>query len=302
MTIMVKKADGTFERKTLSEISALKNQVSQPPVVAASTPKPSAPPTAPPAAVQQQSSRQPHDGETEEIIKKVSFNLTSTPANRLRTLIQLRLKDIRTVDQVEEAMLRKEDEGGVGLTDDQAQAVMKLLPGSPLVAVKKPVSTQPQKPRPAPAPVPAPAPAQALIRTKAKALLPAPKPMVPPPPPIKKPSSPTPTQPVNPINKEKVVSTFIKSNIEEPYFKTSSESNKPIMRDITIKQTNIGPINEISTLTLTDFRRLSSNPEEAAMRLKQKFINVKDESILLYIEALDAWKTSPLYTDYSPLY
>jgi len=70
------------------------------------------------------------------------------------------------------------------------------------------------------------------------------------------------------------------------------------MRDITIKQTNIGPINEISTLTLTDFRRLSSNPEEAAMRLKQKFINVKDESILLYIEALDAWKTSPLYTDY----
>lgn len=71
------------------------------------------------------------------------------------------------------------------------------------------------------------------------------------------------------------------------------------MRDITTtRPMAMGPIDEIRAITLTDFRRLSNTPEEGAMRLKQKFMNLKDESVLLYMEALEAWKKSPLYAEY----
>ncbi len=59
-----------------------------------------------------------------------------------------------------------------------------------------------------------------------------------------------------------------------------------------------GPIDEIKNFNLTDFRRLSSKTEEATNRLKQKFINLKEESFLFYLQALEAWQQSPLYKQY----
>lgn len=60
----------------------------------------------------------------------------------------------------------------------------------------------------------------------------------------------------------------------------------------------IGPVQEIARLTLADLRRLATNPSEAASRLKQKLVNLRDESYLLYLEGLAAWRSSPLYLDY----
>ena len=55
---------------------------------------------------------------------------------------------------------------------------------------------------------------------------------------------------------------------------------------------------EIKNFTIVDFRRLSSDLEQATARLQQKFVNLKEESFLLYLEALEAWQQSPLYKNY----
>jgi hypothetical protein len=57
-------------------------------------------------------------------------------------------------------------------------------------------------------------------------------------------------------------------------------------------------LHEFQYFTLTDFRRLSDSPTEAASRLWQKFINLKEESIILYFEAINDWHESPLYREY----
>lgn len=75
---------------------------------------------------------------------------------------------------------------------------------------------------------------------------------------------------------------------------------RPIVRDISpAKPSNLGPVEEIEFISLTDFRRLSSSPAEAASRLKQKFINLREESYILFIDGLAAWRQSPLFIEYS---
>ncbi|MDO9509932.1 MAG: hypothetical protein Q7J14_01430 [Candidatus Magasanikbacteria bacterium] len=77
------------------------------------------------------------------------------------------------------------------------------------------------------------------------------------------------------------------------------KSTKTVVEDIiSPKNVNFGPIEEIKNFTLTDFRRLSSDKKEAVSRLRQKFINLKEESFLFYLQAIEAWQQSPLYKKY----
>jgi hypothetical protein len=70
------------------------------------------------------------------------------------------------------------------------------------------------------------------------------------------------------------------SAAEDPFMKLAADSRaKSSMKDIIAKPAPVGPTDEIRSFGLTDFRRLSSKPEEAALRLKQKFINLQGESI-----------------------
>ena len=64
------------------------------------------------------------------------------------------------------------------------------------------------------------------------------------------------------------------------------------------KQT-VGPKDEMGTLTVLDFRRLSSNPAEATASLMQKLQTLKKESYILYAQAKDAWFHSQLFMDYA---
>ena len=70
------------------------------------------------------------------------------------------------------------------------------------------------------------------------------------------------------------------------------------MRDISGGNRIYGPAEEIGNFTLTDLRRLSFDAGEAVRRLAQKFITIKEESVVLYLQAVSAWEKSPLYFDY----
>jgi hypothetical protein len=87
--------------------------------------------------------------------------------------------------------------------------------------------------------------------------------------------------------------------IPEEKFKLSSPQKKPLMRDIVSQSVEVGPVEELAEVTLTDLRYLAPSPKEAANRLGQKFLNLKAESILLYLDGLEAWHKSPLYNEYT---
>lgn len=351
--IPVKKADGTFEYKTLDEIKALKAAATKPVAPATVTPPPApvtppvpvqvVPPTPPPAPPAPPKPPEPppkptnwmeknkpvappkpapnkadgvalldekllpadklgpstktgsplislpRDAEADAIIKKLKFAVPANVLNRLRTLIQLRLKDVRSVEQTTEALLRAERDGGVGLTVDQTRALLSSLPGeltAPLEDELPSTATPFNNFKNG----------NAVAKPALAKIMPAPAkpPVVTPPPAQPK----APIQPAVPMTKEKVIDTFAK-NTEPPMFKLNSALGpKPIIKDITMKSAPLGPNDEIRSFSLTDFRRLSGKPEEAALRLKQKFVNLRDESILLYLDAVAAWKVSPLYTEY----
>jgi len=84
-------------------------------------------------------------------------------------------------------------------------------------------------------------------------------------------------------------------------FKLNSATNKvkTMAHDISVPSVSMGPLEELAALTVTDFRRLSNHPKDAATQLSQKISNLKDESIILYFQAIESWRQSPLYQQYS---
>lgn len=180
-------------------------------------------------------------GEAEAVIRKLSFTVPANLQNRLRSLIQLNLKEVRTVAQTLAVAVRPITDGGLGLTEAQAK---ELVAGSEMAPPDHPSFPS---------------------LKGGEDATPAPQ----------------------------------KNTESAPPFKLSpiSAVRKP-MHDIMERAAEVGPIDEIRLLTATDLRRLSSNPSEAVTRLKQKFTNLREESILFYLEALQAWQESPLYRDY----
>ena len=57
-------------------------------------------------------------------------------------------------------------------------------------------------------------------------------------------------------------------------------------------------MDEIRLFTLVDFRRLSADAGKAGGMLIAKFETIKKESHLLFLQAKEAWKESPLYREY----
>lgn len=60
----------------------------------------------------------------------------------------------------------------------------------------------------------------------------------------------------------------------------------------------VGPVEEMGSLTLADFRRLAKSSADAAQRIYQKIELLADESLELKAQAIKSWKKSPVYQDY----
>ncbi|GEM_PF-3627660 len=63
----------------------------------------------------------------------------------------------------------------------------------------------------------------------------------------------------------------------------------------------LGPVEELSHLTLQDFRRIGTDAAEAAARVEQKIMRLKSESLLRANQGMTAWRSSPLYQQYSQI-
>lgn len=69
---------------------------------------------------------------------------------------------------------------------------------------------------------------------------------------------------------------------------------RPKVTDVTFSRTLSGPVEELRTMDLTDFRRLSKKPEEAALKIKDKIDLLEEQGYEKRIAAVKAWRTSPI--------
>jgi len=71
-------------------------------------------------------------------------------------------------------------------------------------------------------------------------------------------------------------------------------TRRPKIIDIKTPQRLLGPVEEIRSLNLTDFRRLASSPEETIKKIKEKIELLEEESFSRKAEAIQAWKQSEI--------
>ncbi|MBI2037600.1 MAG: hypothetical protein HYT15_01540 [Candidatus Magasanikbacteria bacterium] len=229
------------------------------------------------------------ENQVEEVIRKIGFGVAPDLQGRLKSLILARLKDIKSEDEIRDILLRPVKNSGLGLSEGQVEKIIKLCREVLGADAAKAASDNAQTP---------------ILKGKSGGMAlmvePPELPMVIP---VKSSFSvknSTPPAPLNKFATDTIVSRIIKENMaDEPMFKIS---NKPAVRqvvqDISVPDMEMGPVEEFKSITITEFRRLSSNPEEAAKRLYQKMSNLQEESFVWYLDAVAAYHNSPLYLEY----
>ena len=66
------------------------------------------------------------------------------------------------------------------------------------------------------------------------------------------------------------------------------------MQEIAFSKRLVGPVEELRTMSLTDFRRLSKDARQAATKVKDKVGLLEGEGTDKKIEGIKAWRSSPL--------
>ncbi len=256
--------------------------------------------------------------QVEEVLKKIGFSVAPEVLGRLKSLILSKLKDVKSEEETRELLARSIKNGGLGLTEQQVEKIIKAcqevdssenmdelstpalkgLAGDMALMVEP--SELPALPNSvAPMPYnnikPDFTPSQNNL-SKPPAVNNLPK-----------------TSPVSAIENDIFsklpslnsagqddISALIKKNSgTEPAFKLDTRpAMKRPMQDVTASNLEMGPVEEIKSINLTDFRRLSGSSDEAAKRLQQKMFNLQEEAFVWYLEALAAYHTSPLYSEY----
>ena len=66
------------------------------------------------------------------------------------------------------------------------------------------------------------------------------------------------------------------------------------MQDITQVKKLVGPVDELANMDLISWRRLSQDPQEAALKIKDKIELLEGESYTKRLEGIKAWQSSPI--------
>src|SRR5680860_1118697 len=74
----------------------------------------------------------------------------------------------------------------------------------------------------------------------------------------------------------------------------SDTSSRPKMHDVRVVPKVMGPLEELQFLNITNFRRLGSTPEEITTKIFNKVKLLEKEGYDKMIEAITAWKKSPV--------
>jgi len=202
------------------------------------------------------------DEMVDPVLEKAQIVLDESLHARVRSLIISRIKEIRDDAKVLMYARQSVDDGGLGLTDQQSQTL--------LVAIKEVMHLQPL-------------PNQNMA---SKSIL------------------------AKPIFHDQQ-----KTRAYTPQPTPLVGNSKPMLHDITVAQSTnqapyrqvgssfetMGPIDEIARFTQLDLQRLGSEKLRVISIMQSKFEVLKEESYVLFLDAVDAWLHSPLYKQYQQL-
>lgn len=292
---MVKTKDGSFTRKKLSDIRAgaktsgtasptLAPVVVAPKLVAKQAVKPPRPADSDFNSPLDEPEVKNTDGlslasalrqnEIKQILRSLTFTINNNLAKRLENAILLYLKDVRTRDQTKNFLLKEIINGGVAITQMQAEEVLRACDKK----IQQSIAEQ-----------------AVMVRPLESLQTIAPKPLA--------------TIAGNLPSAQNLPSTAFTMPIintpasitpePKPAFSINSGSgNNRLMSDVVAPPLTQNPIDEIKYLNLVDFRRLGKTPEVATQIILNKFNNLKQESIIYYLQGLAAWQQCPLYKIY----
>lgn len=239
---------------------------------------------------------------------------------RFDSLVVSRLKDVRTVYEVEEYALKSTDQGGLAFNEDQAKLLNAIISAAQKLSGGGDSAPKPRRPVPPPS----------LANTQ------VPKPaLVPTPTPVSAPISVASVAAPEPLRRETITKIHVpESKSSAPQSQSSSSSYKfplsgeeykftppsspsttssasgtqrigkimveDVVAPVSLKKT-MGPVDELHIFSLVDFRRLSPKTEAAKEIMKEKFAGLKEESYVLFLDARDAWRESPLFQIYEEI-
>ncbi len=209
------------------------------------------------------------------LIRQIGIPLNVELQQRLVRIIISRWKEMRDNRQTKEALMRDVESGGLGLSETQADNILKTASEQRDVALEKGKQVLPGVLK------------QSLDKDKSLQEKP---------------------------RKELTENTgFAKHHEKEPVNSLitevkprntglgKTETIKPKSTPSPIAETNlnvIGPVDELRIMTLNDFRRLGRNAKDSAQKIYQKIDLLEDESIQIKVAGIKAWKESEVYQDY----
>lgn len=210
------------------------------------------------------------------VMMGLPFAIPEEVKGRLQSLIESRVKDVRSDDDVLTYGTRPVGDGGLGLSPEQAATLLETI----LDTLNLEPSEHSEAVQPEATEAPAPEPAE------------------------------------NPKQEKKPVFSYDVPGRDEipwqPRFATAPEKQstysvpathdgKPMLQDVqppsSVPRT-MGPVDEFRACTLTDLRRLGGHAEQMAAAMIDKFMVLRDESFVLYLDAVDAFRQSPLFRSY----
>lgn len=226
--------------------------------------------------------------------------------NRLRTVIEARLRDVRDSTETHTLVMKPIVQGGLALTGAQADLFADLVDAEFLALQKQSQSLKTKEKITYTQNIETQKKDQVTNQTiseqegldnrfletvKKSKVLKGRGVILPPSPPTPiKPISPPPT----PTSTPKI------TPILSPGSVPPTPAEKPRLEDVKFTQKILGPIEELRTMTIIEFRRFSKDPKEATLKIKDKIEILKEEGYEKYSQAIRAWLESEpnrLYLD-----
>lgn len=199
-----------------------------------------------------------------------------------RRFIQLmvsRLKDVRGPLEVAEVLRKPSEAGGLGMTEEKADQVQAIIEQAKKEFELRIKHNELQIPEPIPEPVAPPAPAK----------IEPPKPAF-----DAEAAKQWRDQMLRQLQEQNQPVTPPDQTTAPP----AAVMPKPQLSDVKAPPKVVGPLEELRSLTLVDFRRLGATPLEALQKIKGKIDLLGESSIGRRVEAVRAWKSSVVYQQY----
>ena len=229
----------------------------------------------------------------QQIIQKSEVELTEDTERRLKKAVELKLRGVRNVIGTKEVLQKKVAQGGLGLSAENSEKIIKLInseeenfskiqktENNKLEKVEEKI-IQPQveiKPE-----------LKKIEQTQFQSQSQSQKKIIPTTQEIKSKS-----QDIRETRKEEFGQKEIK---EQP--QPQVQSQKQVRPQPQVSERRImGPVDELANINLENFRRLGKNVLDVLKKIKEKINLMQEESFERRAEGIKAWQQSAVYKEY----